>query len=163
MALIKAIFFDLDETLLDDNASYRISLARVFEELTASYPHLDLADLPAAYTTISDAHWSAAEGQVVRSPSGALDGNSVRRELWRQALVECGCNDEAVATASLEAYARCRRESYRLFEEVVETLDILRQSHRLVVITNGPDDTQREKLEATGIASYFDAIVTSGA
>jgi len=98
MQPLKAIFFDLDETLLDDNTSYRLSLARVYSELSASFPHLDLTGLPGAYTAISDAHWSAAEGRVVRAPSGALDGNSVRRELWRRALVECGCGDEARAS-----------------------------------------------------------------
>jgi 2-haloalkanoic acid dehalogenase type II len=162
MQPLKAIFFDLDETLLDDNASYRLSLARAFEELAAGFPHLDLAGLPHAYTSISDAHWGGAEGKVVRAPSGALDGNSIRRELWKLALAKCGCDDEAVAAASLQAYARCRRESYRLFDDVIETLDALRDRHRLVVITNGPGDTQREKLEATGIASHFDVIVTSG-
>jgi FMN phosphatase YigB (HAD superfamily) len=38
MASVDAIFFDLDETLLDDNTSYELAISRVAAEMASAYP-----------------------------------------------------------------------------------------------------------------------------
>jgi putative hydrolase of the HAD superfamily len=61
----------------------------------------------------------------------------------------------------LDAYETHRRANYTVFQEVPSLLQDLAGTYRLAVITNGPSEGQREKLNVTGIARYFDLILTS--
>lgn len=50
------------------------------------------------------------------------------------------------------------------FEHAKETLQILQQEYRLGIITNGPSEGQRKKLEKSGLAGYFqkEHVIVSG-
>jgi putative hydrolase of the HAD superfamily len=55
-----------------------------------------------------------------------------------------------------------RRRRHEVFPDVLGVLATARQSHRLGVLTNGASCLQREKLDASGLAHFFDAVVVSG-
>src|SRR6185503_4502319 len=48
-----------------------------------------------------------------------------------------------------------------LFPEVSATLDRLRPTYALALITNGAPDIQRDKLARSGIESYFPVVAVS--
>ena len=50
------------------------------------------------------------------------------------------------------------------FEHAEETLQILQKEYRLGIITNGPSEGQRKKLEKSGLAGYFqkEHVIVSG-
>ena len=41
---------------------------------------------------------------------------------------------------------------------VAQTLPVLAARHRLIVVTKGDDEEQRDKLERSGLAGYFSAV-----
>lgn len=154
----RALLFDLDGTLLDyDAAAWSLTVAHVAGSLAAAFPGLDADGLAESYRHSCDVLWSSPGP----SPLHTVDGYAVWRSVWRAALAEHGRTDAVDLAVSL--YGADRRRRYRLFPDVAETLSRLRpRVEAMAVITNGPADTQREKLAATGLADAFDLVLTSG-
>ncbi|HLF76033.1 MAG TPA: HAD family hydrolase [Dehalococcoidia bacterium] len=160
---VEAVLFDLDATLVDyDDAAYALTVQRVCLSLAALYPLLDVSRLAETHSGINRQIWQLPAGQIVQASSGAKDGHSIWREVWQQTLEACGCHDSMAADRAVDLYERDRRASYRLFDDVLETLQGLHRRVAIAVVTNGPGETQRDKLRATGIERYTDAIVASG-
>jgi len=61
-----------------------------------------------------------------------------------------------------QAYADHYRRRWRAFEDSRPALESLRRRFKLAVITNGDGTQQRGKLEATGLAPFFEDILVSG-
>jgi HAD superfamily hydrolase (TIGR01549 family) len=164
MTSVQAICFDLDGTLLDyDDDAYALTVGRVCAALAGAHPAVDGERLRRAYLAISDGYWKLGGVAAVPTPPGALDGYAAWRELWRQALAECGHPDDDLAEQALDLYANDRRNSYRLYDEVPDTLAQVRgRCDALAIVTNGAGNTQRDKLAVTGLEHCFDAIVISG-
>jgi putative hydrolase of the HAD superfamily len=92
-----------------------------------------------------------------------MDGYSVSRESWRRALRSCGCTDEAVVRFAFEQHRSLGRAQMRLFVDAEELLVYLSTTDiRVGVVTNGPADFQREKLDALGLSGCIDGVVVSG-
>ena len=164
MSRVRLICFDLDETLVADNAAYEVALVRMRDSLNVSHPHLPAGDLVRRYRVIGQDYWTAREGTVVRSPSGASDGAAIRRELWLQALAEHDWHDPGLAGEVTDVFMRCRSETYLLFDDALPVLDKLRaRGIALAAITNGPHDTQSDKVRRTGLEPYFDVVACSSA
>jgi HAD superfamily hydrolase (TIGR01549 family) len=159
-----SVIFDLDGTLLDyDDDAWAETVRAVCAALGRVSPFVDEQRLVAAYMDVCSAHWRAAEGSVVRSPGGSASGLAIWKELWQHALAECGHNDAETAKYAVQLYRTERHRRYRLFADVDSVLTDLRaRGCALALVTNGPGDTQRDKLAATGLARRFDALVISG-
>jgi putative hydrolase of the HAD superfamily len=54
-----------------------------------------------------------------------------------------------------------RRARHEVFSDAVGALEQLKESHSLALVTNGAACLQREKLAASGLGGYFDAVVVS--
>jgi putative hydrolase of the HAD superfamily len=159
---VLAVFLDLDGTLLNyDEAAWAGSVRAVCSALRPADggAGFDADALFSTYTRISSAYFRAAEAKHELQ----ADGHAIWRELWHQALAECGCDDGAMADAAVAAYEADRAVRYRLFADVLPTLAQLRELvTSLVLITNGAGSTQRHKAEATGLTSLLDAVIVSG-
>ncbi|MGH9151739.1 MAG: HAD family hydrolase [Acidimicrobiales bacterium] len=56
-----------------------------------------------------------------------------------------------------------RRSGYRLYPDALDVLSQFRSAGYLLgVVTNGPPDLQREKVETTGLNEYVDVVAVSG-
>lgn len=154
----QAVFLDLDATLLEfDRAAWDESVRAVCAGLPLP-AGVDRDRLSRVYTEVSTRHFLAAE----RTGDAPADGHAIWRELWFEALEACG-GDGALAEEAIAAYETERAARYRLYDDVLPTLDQLRQRVRaLVLITNGPGTTQRHKAVATGLAGLLDAVIVSG-
>jgi putative hydrolase of the HAD superfamily len=159
---VRAIFLDLDGTLLNYDGAAWAGTVRAVCSVLRRADHgvsLDADALFTVYTRISSAYFRAAEAPHEQH----ADGHAIWRELWRQALAECGCDDGAMADAAVAAYEADRAVRYELFADVLPTLAQLRELvSSLVLITNGAGSTQRHKAEATGLTSLLDAVIISG-
>ena len=140
-----AVFFDMDDTLVDDTGCYRLSIEGVCADLG---PPFDAVALRAAYEASSLPWW----------PDGDL--MSIRTKLWGQALEACGY-DVALAPRVVERYLHHRVQTATQLDGAVEVLEALRSKYRLAVITNGGGDIQRLRLAHLGLDRYFEAIVAS--
>jgi putative hydrolase of the HAD superfamily len=85
-----------------------------------------------------------------------------RLDTWNGALVKCGVDNIDLANQLADAFQRNRRAHYTLYDDAAFCLDEFSKFYRLALLTNGPPDLQREKIEITGIEKYFTEIVVSG-
>ncbi len=154
-----AVFLDLDSTLLDHSRS-REALITTCQQAAASVPGLDPDDLLKAngavwprYRAEIDADWNL----------GQIDSLTASREAWRRSLALCGCTSRTVVETTVHCFEQAVRQGFRLYADVPDAIAILQQADvPLALITNGPSDLQRSKLEILGIEHWFAAIIISG-
>jgi putative hydrolase of the HAD superfamily len=103
--------------------------------------------------------WEGDEDDVRRLRAWAP---TYRRETWKLALADQDVVDARLAEELAERFGTERRRRHEAFADAQPALEELRRSHPVAVVTNGPSCLQREKLEASGLAGYFEAIVVSG-
>ncbi len=179
---ITALIFDLDETLItDDEATYKAL------QQTASYAEKQRDIDPEHFyrTAYSRAKqlWRAAPtfaycNSLGISASEGMWGHfesygSQWQELhdwvpgyqiavWEYALTAQGYPDRILAEQLATIFREQRIASQELFPETETVLQGLRSTYKLGILTNGAPDLQRQKIEHSGLARYFDAIVVSG-
>lgn len=141
---MRAIWFDLDGTLLHMERDIADAIAAAFEDVTGE---------------ARDA-WVASynEGFLERFPDCEPEPyrHGVRRA--RDATDFDGDVEEL-----LDALLRAEIESLVPTPDAAEVLGALadREQYRIGVLTNGQPEWQREKLAAHGLDQYVDAVVTS--
>lgn len=159
MEAAKALFFDLNGTLLD-GSEHQEAVRRTCVDVAAAQPGLDAARLLVANSEVWRKYWPDVED---RWTLGVLDGATVSFEGWRRTLRACGFDDDSLARLARDALRRHERQTVRLFDDVQELLASLsRMRLPLALVTNGASDTQRDALRVLGIEQRFGAVVVSG-
>jgi putative hydrolase of the HAD superfamily len=176
-----ALLLDLDETLVEENraavASFEATAA-----VAATHHDIDVLTLAATAHQRARVLWaegpdydycvgigiSSTEGLWCRFDGGVAATRSLRnwapayrRETWRSALAAQGVSDVPLADVLSEQFGAERRARHSVFDDVVPALTELRHVYPLVLVTNGASCLQREKLAASGLSHYFDAVVVS--
>lgn len=176
-----AVLFDLDDTLLVDEEE----VDAAFLSVTAVIDREFGAEEGALARSVRDnarrlwragPHHATAKRLGISSWEGlaadftgrhsVLDAlaawiPSYRSKVWSASLEAFGAGDRAGELAA--AYRRRRRSRYRLFPDALGVIAELRaRGLRIGVVTNGPPDLQREKLEMTGLFEVVDAVAISG-
>jgi putative hydrolase of the HAD superfamily len=180
---IRAILFDLDDTLVVDEAVSREAL-----EETARLANTSHGADPAAFVRAAAGEagrlWAAGPAHAYCRRIGisafeCLWGNFegagedlTRLRGWsrefRARVFEAALRDQMLDPSAdsgevlAECFAERRRKLQRLMPDARETLARLKPSCKLGLLTNGAPDLQREKLGASGLAPFFDAVVISG-
>lgn len=152
---LKAIFFDLDETLLDTSGCRPPAVEASFRVATQKYPQLDWE----AWRRASEEVKAEMHDLWLNSPNS---GAELLREGSYRILKKLGIDDREFATQVSQAYYRTWVSHLKLFPEVREVLAALRRRFRLGMISNGPSDLQRYKLKLFDLERDFDPIVISG-
>ena len=153
---IKAIFFDLDDTLLDDTISSERSAALAASEL-AGDRGVTPEDLAVSYMREAMHFWESLEPGAPKPPSGAI-----RPRLWRAALRSHGIEDSDLAQRLAVRYDTIRIERVELFPETLPVLHALHGRYKMAIITNGFAETHDAKIARLGLAHLFDAVVLAG-
>ena len=151
---VRAIFFDVDDTLYD----FERSMRHAFEHLHATFP-----DLFAQHKVeqLEHAYWSYYKGvpearkvELINS-----DPDLFRRTMWTGALTNLGLQGELdpLARVVTDEMQRARPAHWRMamYEGAAELLTELKPRFTLGAITNGPGPVQRPKLEALHYREYF--------
>jgi putative hydrolase of the HAD superfamily len=154
----RALLFDFDATLLDSRGVYDAA-SHACAEVAAAIPGLDPSRLADANETVFASYWQQIEEDWTL---GIIDGASVSREVWRRTLQSCDIHDETFWMLAHECFAGHVRASHRLYDDATDLLRAVNGRLPLALITNGATDSQREKLQVTGIAHSFAAIFISG-
>ena len=175
---VQAILFDLDDTLIVDEAISKSAMeqaAALAAKLHGTKTPLFLADAE----RLSQSLWrenpcmdycneigvTAEECLWGKFDSPGLEAlrswsMGFRRSLFDAILREQWLPDDEGALA--EEFASSRRKLQRLMPDAKETLARLKPSFKIGLLTNGAPDLQREKLAASGLAAFFDAVAVSG-
>jgi putative hydrolase of the HAD superfamily len=160
MPAVQAVFFDLDDTLLDDDRCWRVAVSRTCRDLALRHPSVDRRMLETGYLETSPRLW-ATFGSAPRTAAGASTARDLRLAVWQSVLDGCGVEAPGVASEAVDVYERHRRGTYACFADVRSVIERLRERLRLAVITNGPSEGQREKLDITGLTPLLDLVVVS--
>ncbi len=178
------MLFDLDDTLLVDERAVVQALVRTLEH-TGTELGKDVDELTSIVRAEADRYWRASPLHSIALQLGFSSeegltadfggGNPTvdrfvawvpeyRRTVWRAAMQRvAGRPIHEVADRLAERFRTERRSAYELFPDANEVLATLRQRGiKLGIVTNGPPDLQREKLERTRLVAIVHAVVISG-
>ncbi|KRF10807.1 HAD family hydrolase [Paenibacillus sp. Soil787] len=181
---LKAVLFDLDDTLLWDDRSveeaFEATCAEAAkhaavnpEELEASV-RKEARSLYESFETFEFtkmiginpfeglwANFTQGENENFRKLEKLAPG--YRTESWTRGLGALGIEDRELGYKLGELFPAERRRRPYVYEETFRVLDALKGSYQLLLLTNGSPDLQKEKLAGVpNIAPYFDHIVISG-
>jgi putative hydrolase of the HAD superfamily len=150
---IRAVLFDLDDTLHDDTRAFTSAAEEVAREVAAERG-VDALALKKAYLAEAEGFWHRLTGDQVKTKMSQL-----RLRLWGSALAAVGISDDALAQRSADNYNRYRLKYYSPYPGAVDLLlDLKSRGMRLGLLTNGVSETHREKIALLQLAEHFDAI-----
>jgi HAD superfamily hydrolase (TIGR01549 family) len=151
--MLRAVLFDLDDTLYDHTLVSRIALQETARHDVA-LARADFDDLAKV-----NAHWIEHFHLEVQSGRCALDVARVAR--WEKILEHFGG-----VRSGAHALAATQRVEYlcneRLIDGATETLEQLAHAGlRLAIVSNNTLDEQLGKLDRLAIGGFFDAVIVS--
>ena len=146
---IKAICFDVDDTLWDFDSIMQRALSAVVEELNHRGLNVDFRitvdSLNLTWQNLRDQR----RGRIT-------DLVELRKDSVNAALEQIGIKDSSLTTKLTDLYFRVRHENNRPFEDVIPALTVLKEHFTLGTLTNG--NTRPASL---GIDGIFDFQVLS--
>ena len=179
---VKAVFFDLDDTLVVDEAVSREAFgltaerarashgaeaekfvrdakrhARALHQAGPSYPYCKAIGISAFECLWGNFAGDAPELRQLREWA----------HVYREQVFDAALRDQLIESPEgahdlAETFAQSRRRLQRLMPDARETLTRLSARHIIALLTNGAPDLQREKIAASGLESFFKAIAVSG-
>lgn len=184
---ISALFFDLDDTIIVDEAVSRETFAQVAQLIAKANP-VDAAKLEDAAMRIAEERfeagpaytyckeigisafevmWGTFEGEDPRLEPLHAWRLGYRHEVWSAALSEASSNldqglQHALAQQLADIWASARAENLRHMPGALQLLEQLKGQYKIGLLTNGSPSLQRHKIELAKIEPYFDAIAISG-
>lgn len=178
--MFDAVLFDLDETLIHDEAVGRHAFVVTAYELTqdearaqqlgmAAFQHAlalwkTMAPIAIEYGqrighSAVEGLWADYDVSIPAEAQLQQELARIRPEIWRLALKDCGLSGDAT---KLEARWRALRHAYPLYSDTDRVLATLRPKTKLGIVTNGVQGLQRKKLNGSGLLHWFDAVAVSG-
>ena len=123
-SLIDAVFFDVDGTLIDDDADWRRAVAATTRAITQRYPRIEADALVSAYYSAATQVWRIIKDTRL-PPWGNMDEPLIVQRVWDLALSGWPRAGDAVQYGA-ETYAQLRRAEVSVFPDVRECLAVLR-------------------------------------
>jgi len=157
---LKAIFFDLDNTLCNWSHGWESArehgIEAAFRRLSRHHPQIGFPEWQEAFHEVTEEIAYFWEQPVQK---GVLVG----RERTRRVLARLGLHfEEGLVDALTQAFYRAVLEHLQLFSDADEALRLLRPRFVLGIITNGPADIQRAKIEHLELPKRVDHVLISG-
>jgi HAD superfamily hydrolase (TIGR01549 family) len=146
MGHVDTVLFDIDDTLCEYRRSGAELLALAFDRVEIE-PFFDVTEYHNRYSTFSEA-------------TDTIE--ALRSECFAAIAKERGRDPELGRTIA-ETYASERdHRNVRSLSGTCEAIESLSHGHRLGIVTNGPPDTQAEKLDGIGIRDAFEVVINAG-
>ena len=146
--MIKFIFLDLDDTILDFHRSEAVALRKTLQSLNVN----PTDEVIARYSAINLAHWKALERKE-------LTRGEVLTGRFRQLFEELGMNVSPNVAQSL--YEKNLSESHFFIDGAPRLLMTLSQKYPLYIASNGTTLVQTSRIANSGIGRYFKDVFLS--
>ena len=154
---LKAVLFDLDDTLFDHHHSCRTALTAVHQR------HACFACVP--FAEFEQLHSDLLEANHLKVLQGQFTLDDARRTRFRQMFLHYnGQSDDASVHETVRTYRRAYLDGERVVEGAVPLLERLRAANlRIGVVTNSTLDEQTSKLRRLKLEHLIDLLVVSEA
>ncbi len=158
MSEMPSIVFDLDSTLLD-NSSYPATLVEICRQVSELNPGLE----PGQLQQINSDIWAANKDRYMTELwEGTKDTFSLGEEVWELTLARCGIQSQSIAREAARIHDATEARHFRLYADARSAVQALQQAGiRMALVTNGPSQLQRRKIDILGIAPWFEAVLVS--
>jgi putative hydrolase of the HAD superfamily len=174
-----AVILDLDDTLVEDIGTVEASYEEVRRHIAGGQGEGSWQAMREAIRVV----WRAGPEYRLRSQLGiasweglwpTFEGNdpvldgvkewlpTYRQEAWTAALAALGLSDPDLVPIAEKIFVEAQAAGHPLLPGAGQTVRRLSGRHRLGLLTNGPSDNQRRKLEQSGLATQFECVAISG-
>jgi len=153
--MIKAILFDLDDTLFDHKHASREGLRSVWKRYTC-FQEMTLDEFELEHRKLLEkVHYS----QVL---SGRLSVEEARAERFKIAFLDKGVEvDFDTSRNAAEIYRLSYQKNNRKVKGAEDLLKLLKKNYKTGIVTNNLVSEQVAKLKEIGLDGYIDLMVTS--
>ncbi|HBC3498787.1 MULTISPECIES: HAD family hydrolase [Vibrio] len=159
--MLKAIFFDMDETLCGTSQADKSAGQKFAAWIQQTYPQV--SDPQAFLQRYLQGVYKKLNAEFPQLVALLPDENAFRCGLIQTILAENGIHIDAEQAQQAQHYFdSARMGAFTFFPGVKEMLTDLRKHYKLVVITNGPIFSQHPKLKATQMDEWVDHIIVGG-
>lgn len=177
---LRAVVFDLDDTLVVEEATVRESLEGAAAEVLEGVDPRGAADVVLdrarqdwragphhdVCVTLGFASWeglwSSFEGCHPTLDDLRSWVPAFRDDVWGRSLLDLGVSSEVVTGRLADSFVERQRRGHQPIAGTADLVTELARHLRLGLLTNGPSDIQRVKLEGSGLQSHFTSVVVSG-
>ena len=158
MGTMPSVVFDLDSTLLD-NSSYQATLMGICRQVSELHPGLE----PGQLQQINSDIWTSHKDRYMTELwDGTKDTFSLGEEVWELTLAQCGIQSRSMAREAARIHDATEASHFRLYTDARSAVQALQQAGiRMALVTNGPSQLQRRKIEILGIAPWFESVLVS--
>ena len=150
--LPKAVFFDMDNTILAYDSISPQSWEKAFTKFAHRFDGLDVQQFGETVSKTRSWFWSdPARDQRARSDLAAA-----RREMVALAFSHLGVDAGETANEIADAYGDIQEASVEPYPSAIETLQRLREMGKgMALITNGASRFQRPKIDRFGLRALL--------
>ncbi|MCJ1679851.1 HAD family hydrolase [Streptomyces sp. APSN-46.1] len=148
---IRAVLWDIDDTLFDYTGADRAGLARHLAEEGLAERYGSPAEALSLWRRLTDRHWA-------RFGAGEVTFEGQRRDRVRDFLGAPRLSDDE-AEDWFGRYVAHYRAAWAVFPDVVPVLDALAAGYRHGVLSNSSVANQDPKLRALGLRERFEVLV----
>lgn len=138
--MIKAILFDLDNTLIDRQRAFKEMLVRVFSSYYSDKDYVK---------------------QLVDDMILFDNGGKVKREEAFTKLINKYQIKDFTAKQLSDNWSKESGSTVYLFDDVIDTLKTLKEKYKLAIVTNGDYSSQKRKLDNINLYDYLDYTLIS--
>lgn len=159
--MLKAIFFDMDETLCATSEADNVACLEFAQWCKHTYPSLrDEQRFAQRYLL---GVYKKLNNELTQLVKILPDERAYRHALIDTLMAEQGVKVDSNGIRIAQHYFdQQRMAAFDFFPGVNELLVSLKTKYKLVVITNGPSFSQHQKLSAVSMSEYVDHIIVGG-
>jgi len=155
MTKIKAVLFDLDDTLYDHRFSSRKGLERLKNNFEC-FREIPLDELEKEHLKLLN------EIHLSKVLAGLCTIEEARKERYRRLFSKYGVKaDTQLIEEARLLYSTAYRGNQRAVPGAIELLQRLKTNFKIAVISNNFGVEQKSKIDVCGFGKYLDAVVTS--
>ncbi len=155
MTKYKHLFIDLDRTLWDFDSNALITLGELFNSYKLKEQGIANFDcFLTYYKAYNHTLWDQYK-------NGEINKEYLSLERFEGSLKNFGIDKPEMAKLMAADYIRISPTKTKLFPQALEVVESLSKKYHLHIITNGFSEVQFVKVKNSGLAPFFDTIITS--
>ncbi|MDD7986946.1 HAD-IA family hydrolase [Lentisphaera marina] len=156
--MLKALFFDMDDTLCDTQSANQKAIDWLLSEL-AQFDFFDHKTFVSQYLA---AIYRELDEALKKMTDAIHDESDYRHFVFDYFLKKHGVEERDELMSYVALFDAKRIEYYDFYSGVKDMLITLRKDYTLVLITNGPAYSQVPKVEQVQMSNYCDYVLIGG-